>query len=171
MINSIWWRAIKNLCFYTFILLPPLTVLLFWSVMLRWIMLVGMDLSPKGMLLKWCMWVYIWCIAVFAWSERWEYRNKETTQNISAFWFNTDTYTARKRNNETTCRETYRTCHIYDDTLVIYTPEWFDWHHYLSFLWSLFFCFRTKLLHLVIQFESTGVLGKLRCGREAGQTK
>lgn len=59
-----------------------------------------MDLSPKGMLLKWCMWVYIWCIAVSAWSKRGEYRNKETSQNIWFFFFflwNAETYTLTKK--------------------------------------------------------------------------
>lgn len=81
--------------------LYPSTVVLFWSVTLHWIMLVGMDLSPKGMLLKWCMWVYIWCIAVFAWSKRWEYQNKETSQNIFFIIFFGTTYTDKKKNGIT----------------------------------------------------------------------
>lgn len=76
-----------NFWYYIFMWLFPLPVLLFWSVMLYWIMLLGMDLSPKGRLFRWCMWVYIRRIAVFAWGKRWEYRSKETSLNILFYFF------------------------------------------------------------------------------------
>ncbi len=163
MINDIWWRAFKTCASTVIILLYPLTVLLFWSAMFCWIMLVGMDLSPKGMLLKWCMWVCIWCIAVFARSERWEYQNKETSQNILFFWFNTDTYTTRK---------TGKTKHPHAEkpashTLYMMTH---DVSNNLNWLDDLFIG-EPELLHLLTQCECIRVLGKLWSGWGAGQPK
>lgn len=97
-------------------LLFPLAVLLVWSVILCWIMLMGMDLSPKGMLWRWCMWVYVWRIAIFAWSKRWEYQNKDDSEFfLGSALIHTP---AEKRNNETSpSRETQLTGFNCDNTL------------------------------------------------------